>query len=156
MRKRKDITNLDNILQKEKDKSCEESAVFFSRPAEHGYFLEALNGVVYANFKENDSLFGGRVGRVEYDQYEYRFYVEIKYSPPSIYDSCSEASDLPKWPENIRANFSTIVWLDQSGSVTDFIESIALRIKHLKQTGILFSRAIIRESTEDAVFKEDK
>jgi hypothetical protein len=156
MRKQKEITKLDNILQEDKDKSCEESAVFPARPAAHDYFRIALNEVIRANFKENTSCFGGLVGRVEYHEYDYRFYVEIKRSPYSVYDSMKDAIDFPKWIDNIGATFATIVWLDRGGSVTDFIKSIELRLKHLEQAGSLFNQAIIRESTEDAVFKEDK
>ena len=155
MRKRDDIKILDNLLQEDKD-NASESTVFPAAPAKHDHFFCVLNEVVRANFKENTSRFGGLVGRVEYHEYDYRFYVEIKYSPYSVYESFVDTIDFPEWIENIGATFSTIVWLDRGGSVTDFIKSIELRLKHLEQAGALFNQAVIRESTEDAVFKEAK
>ena len=111
--------------------------------------LVAVMNVLELYFRQSNLL-------IHYHQYEYRFYVDIKYNPTSIDDSWCEASDLPKWTENIRANFGTTVWLDRGGSVIDFIKSIELRLKHLEQAGTVFNRAMIRESTENAVFKEAK
>ena len=114
MRKRDDIKILDNILQEDKDNESE-SAIFPTPPANHNQFCYVLNEVVRANFKENDSLFGGRVGRVEYHEYDYRFYVEIKRSPYSVYDSWKDTIDFPEWIENqnfsghsLRSGFATV------------------------------------------------